>query len=162
MDPDVLKVLTSLTEKQHSCSPSHACHVFSGDWVLVIHCFCPLVHTIFTTANRLTFVKHLPPLLLITTYCFHRKALWPGHKAPQDLTHCSFPFTPLLTCCPVQWRSQHSSSPHLHLWIFHTCLYLPLYLWQAFLYHPWLKSYQNRHTSVKPATSDSKLLEYKT
>lgn len=150
MDPDVQEVLTSFTEKQLSCSPTHARHVFSGDWVwsftasivfalayvhrvfsagwiLVLHCFCPLVHTISTTAN-ISFLRTLAPLLLMTTHCFHRKALWPGHKAPQDLTHCNFPFTPLLTCCPVQCRSQHPSSPNRHRWIFHTCLYLPLYL----------------------------------
>lgn len=54
---------------------------------------------------------NLAPLLLIPTYCSPCKALWPGHKAPQDLTHCNFLFMPLLTCCPVPSRRQHSSSP---------------------------------------------------
>lgn len=115
MDPDVLKVLTSHTEKQLSCSPSHARHVFSGDWVwsftasivfaltyvhpvfsggwiLVIHCFCPLVHTIFTTAN-IRFLKHLAPLLLMTTHCFHRKALWP-HRTWLTATSRSHLYSP--------------------------------------------------------------------
>lgn len=136
MDPDVQEVLTSHTEKQLSCSPTHARHVFSGDWVwsftasivftltyvhrvfsggwiLVLHWFCPLVHTISTTAN-ISFLRNLAPLLLMTTHCFHCKALWPGHKAPQDPTHCNVPFMPLLTCCPVQCRSQHPSSPNRH------------------------------------------------
>lgn len=104
---------------------------------------------------------NLAPLLLIPTCCSPCKALWPGHKAPQDLTHCNFLFMPLLTCCPVPSRHQHSSSPNMHPSIFLTCLYLPLICNRlSFVIHEQIPI-RPEDSFVKPATPDTGLLEHK-